>query len=75
MTSQLVIFRAFFLVPDPKSEKKSCKSTNKKNLALSILKHDIVSPLDMTSCDKSLYLFTLKLILFLIDFEMKTMHL
>ena len=34
MTSQLVIFRAFFRPPDPKSEKKSRKSTNKKILAL-----------------------------------------
>ena len=33
MTSQLVIFRAFFISsPNPKSEKKSRKST-KKNLA------------------------------------------
>ena len=30
MTSQLVIFRTFFPVPDPKSEKKSRKSANKK---------------------------------------------
>ena len=37
MTSQLVIFKAFlknFFAPDPRSEKKSRKSTNKKNLAL-----------------------------------------
>ena len=35
MTSQLVIFRAFlfFCPPYPKSEKKSRKSTNKKNQA------------------------------------------
>ena len=37
MTSSLVIFRAFlfnfFRPPDPKSEKKSRKSTNKKILA------------------------------------------
>ena len=37
MTSQLVIFRAFLFIffrpPDPRSEKKSRKSTNKKNLA------------------------------------------
>ena len=32
-TSQLVIFRAFFSPPHPKSEKKSRNSTNKKNLA------------------------------------------
>ena len=36
-TSQLVIFRAFlsifFRPPDPRSDKKSRKSTNKKNLA------------------------------------------
>ena len=30
MTSQLVIFRTFFGPPDPKSEKNSHKSTNKK---------------------------------------------
>ena len=35
MTSLLVIFRGFFFrLADPRSEKKSCKSTNKKNLAL-----------------------------------------
>ena len=38
MTSQLVIFRAFLFIffhpPDPRSEKKSRKSTNKKILAL-----------------------------------------
>ena len=38
MTSQLVIFRAFLFIffrsPNPRSEKKSRKSTNKKNLAL-----------------------------------------
>ena len=39
MTSQLVFFRCFFLfiflcLPYPKSEKKSCKSTNKNILAL-----------------------------------------
>ena len=38
MTSQLVIFRAFFIYffrpPDPRSEKNSGKSTNKKILAL-----------------------------------------
>ena len=39
MTSQLVIFRAFlffffFRPPDPRSEKNSRKSTNKKNLTL-----------------------------------------
>ena len=35
MTSQLVIFRAFyFWSPDPKSEKNPSKSTNKKILAL-----------------------------------------
>ena len=38
MTSQLVIFRAFLFIffrpLDPRSEKKSHKSTNKKNLAL-----------------------------------------
>ena len=38
MTSQLVIFRAFLFIfffrpADPRSEKKSCKSTNKKILA------------------------------------------
>ena len=31
---QRVFFRAFFCPPDPKSEKKSRKSTYKKNLAL-----------------------------------------
>ena len=40
MTSLLVIFRAFLFIffrpPDPKFEKKSCKSTNKKILALHI---------------------------------------
>ena len=36
MTSQLVIFRAFFFRPHYlKSEKRSCKSTNEKILALS----------------------------------------
>ena len=35
MTSQLIIFRAFFFrPPDTKSEKNSRKSTNKKILAL-----------------------------------------
>ena len=38
MTSQLVIFRAFLFVffrpLDPRSEKRSRKSTNEKNLAL-----------------------------------------
>ena len=38
MTSQLVIFRAFLFIffrpPDPRSEKNSCKSTNKKIRAL-----------------------------------------
>ena len=45
MTSQLVIFRAFLFIffrpppPDPsRSEKKSRKSTNKKNLALAVIK-------------------------------------
>ena len=37
MTSQLVIFRAFLFIffrpPEPRSEKNSRKSTNKKNLA------------------------------------------
>ena len=39
MTSQLVIFRAFLFIlfhpPDPRSEKNSCKSTNKKKSGLS----------------------------------------
>ena len=41
MTSQLVIFRAFLFIffrsPDPVSEKKKRKSTNKKILALATL--------------------------------------
>ena len=41
MTSQLVIFRAFLFIffrpLDPRSEKNSRKSTNKKNLALAAL--------------------------------------
>ena len=36
MTSWLVIFRAFFQSPDPKSEKKSHKSSNKKIPALMV---------------------------------------
>ena len=43
MTSQLVIFRAFLFIffrpPDPRSEKNSRKSTNKKNLALLVFLH------------------------------------
>ena len=43
MTSQLVIFRAFLFIffssPDPRSEKNSRKSTNKKSGLIMLIMH------------------------------------
>ena len=66
MTSQLVIFRAFFSSPDPKSE--SRKSTNTKILALTrisvsqgtlgygLSKGGVLGQLELFECDKVLFL-------------------
>ena len=53
MTSQLVIFRAFLFIlrpPDPRSKKISCKSTNKKILALDVLPYRLQTVLIWLEC-------------------------